>query len=240
VNLRGYDPGQQLPPADALAAFLYSLGVPGQDIPPEAEQRAARYRSLLAGKRMVVLDNAGSADQVRPLLPGAPPCTVLVTSRDTLAGLVAGDGATRLDLDVLPVEQSVALLRTLIGDRVDTEPDATAELAAQCCRLADELADLHTRLERLSTGGDLRTEVRAVFSWSYRHLDAAAARAFRLAGSHPGPDFDAYAVAALTGTSLDDAHRALDVAPPPPAHRTAGRAWTAAHRPRRGACVAGR
>ena len=104
VNLRGYDPGQPVPAADALAGFLRSLGVPGQDIPPEDDERAARYRSLLAGKRMlVVLDNAGSADQVRPLLPGTPACTVVVTSRDALAGLVARDGATRLDLDVLPL-----------------------------------------------------------------------------------------------------------------------------------------
>jgi tetratricopeptide (TPR) repeat protein len=234
VNLRGYDPGQQLPPADALAAFLYGLGVPGQEIPPEAEQRAARYRSLLAGKRMlVVLDNAGSADQVRPLLPGTPACTVVVTSRDTLAGLVAGEGAVRLDLDVLALEQAVALLRTLIGARVDAEPEAAAELVGQCCRLplalrvaaelaasrptaplaglAGELADLRTRLDRLSTGGDLRTELRAVFSWSYRHLDAGAAAAFRLAGLHPGADFEAYAVAALTGSSLEDARRALGV-----------------------------
>jgi tetratricopeptide (TPR) repeat protein/transcriptional regulator with XRE-family HTH domain len=234
VDLRGYDPGQQLPPTDALAAFLYGLGVPGQDIPPEGEERAARYRSLLAGKRMlVVLDNAGSADQVRPLLPGTPGCAVVVTSRDTLAGLVARDGATRLDLDVLPLKEAVALLRTLIGARVDAEPEAAAELAGQCCRLplplrvtaelaasrpavplaglATELAGLHTRLDRLSAGGDLRTELRAVFSWSYRHLDTGAARAFRLAGLHPGPDFEDYAVAALTGTSLEDARQTLAV-----------------------------
>src|SRR5215471_7546284 len=80
VNLRGYDPGQPVPATDALAGFLRSLGMPGQDIPPEQDQRAARYRSLLADKRtLVVLDNAGSAEQVRPLLPGTPACTVLVT-----------------------------------------------------------------------------------------------------------------------------------------------------------------
>jgi DNA-binding SARP family transcriptional activator/Tfp pilus assembly protein PilF len=234
VNLRGYDPGQPTPCTDALAGFLRSLGVPGQDIPSEADQRAARYRSLLAGKRMlIVLDNAASADQIRPLLPGTSDCTVVVTSRDTLAGLVARDGAERLRLDVLPLEEAVALLRTLIGARVDADPAAADELAGQCCRLplalrvaaelaatspavplarlAGELADLRTRLDQLSAGGDPRTKVGAVFSWSYRHLDAGAARAFRLAALHPGPEVEPYAAAALTGTTVQQARQALDV-----------------------------
>jgi tetratricopeptide (TPR) repeat protein len=220
--------------ADALAGFLRSLGVPGQDIPPEEDERAVRYRSLLAGRRMlVVLDNVRSADQARPLLPGTPVCTVVVTSRDALAGLVARDGATRLELDVFPPEDAVALLRSLIGARVDAESGAAAELAHQCCRLplalrvaaelaasrpdvplaglADELADLRTRLDLLDAGGDPRTEVRAVFSWSYRHLDTDAARAFRLLGLHPGPDLDSYAVAALTGATVRKARRAVDM-----------------------------
>ena len=234
VNLRGYDPAQPVSAADALAGFLRSLGVPGQDIPPEPDQRAARYRSLLAGKRMlVVLDNAGSAGQVRPLLPGTPACTVVVTSRDALAGLVARDGATRLDLDLLPLEDAVTLLRTLIGARADAEPDATAELAARCCRLplalrvaaelavtrpdvplaglAGELADLSTRLDLLNAGGDPGTQVRMVFSWSCRHLGAEDARTFRLLGLHPGPDLEPYAAAALVGTTVSQARRALDV-----------------------------
>ncbi len=233
VNLRGYDPGPPVPAADALAGFLRSLGVPGQDIPPQAAERAARYRSLLAGKRMlVVLDNAGSADQVRPLLPGATACTVVVTSRGTLAGLVARDGAARLDLDVLPLEDAVALLRTLIGPRADAEPEAAAELAGQCCRLplalrvaaelaasrpaatlsalASELTDLRTRLDLLQTDGDPSTEVRTVFSWSYRHLDTRDAGIFRLLGLHPGPDVDPYAAAALTGATVGQASQALE------------------------------
>ncbi len=137
VNLRGYDPGQPVAATDALAGFLRSLGLPGQDIPPEPDQRANRYRSLLAGKRLlVILDNAGSADQVRPLLPGTGSCTVIVTSRDSLAGLAARDGAARLDLDILPPREAVALLRTLIGARVDADPGAAAELAGQCCPAA--------------------------------------------------------------------------------------------------------
>lgn len=234
VNLRGYDPGQPMPAGDALARFLRALGVAGQDIPPEEDERAARYRGLLTGKRvLVVLDNAGSAEQVRPLLPGTPSCMVLVTSRDALAGLVARDGATRLDLDLLPLEDAVGLLRMLIGARVDAAPDAAAELADQCCRLplalrvaaelatshpdvplaelAAELAGLHRRLDLLAAGGDRQTAVRAVFSWSYRHLDADAARAFRLLGLHPGPDFEAYAAAALTGRTVEQARQMLDV-----------------------------
>jgi tetratricopeptide (TPR) repeat protein len=234
VNLRGYDPGQPMPAADALAGFLRSLGVPGPDVPPEQEQRAARYRSLLADKQMlIVLDNAGSADQVRPLLPGTPACIVLVTSRDALAGLVARDGATRLDLDVLSLAEAVALLRTLIGARVDAEPDAAAELADQCCRLplalrvaaelaatrkdmplaalTAELANLGTRLDMLEAGEDPSTQVRTVFSWSYRHLDADTARIFRLLGLHPGPHAEPYATAALVGATVPQARRALDV-----------------------------
>jgi len=233
VNLRGYDADQPMPPADALARFLRSLGVPGQDIPPETDERAARYRSLLAGKRMlVILDNARSADQVRPLLPGSPACTVVVTSRDALAGLVARDGAARLDLDVLPEQDAVALLRALIGARVDAEPGAAAELAGQCCRvplalrvaaefaasrpgtslagLTGELADLRTRLDLLDVDEDPRSQVRTVFSWSYRHLDARASRTFRLLGLHPGPSLEPYAAAALTAMPLPQARQALD------------------------------
>jgi len=222
VNLRGYDPGAPVAPADALAGFLRALGQPGEDIPAGEDERAAAYRSLLEGRRvLVVLDNAASVEQARPLLPGSPSCLVVVTSRDSLAGLVARHGARRTALDVLPVAEAIGLLRTLIGDRVDAEPDAAAELAAQCARLplalrvaaelaaaspdsrlaelAGELAGEQRRLDLLDAGGDERTAVRGVFSWSYRHLPAAAARAFRLIGLHPGPDLDAYAVAALTG-----------------------------------------
>jgi DNA-binding SARP family transcriptional activator/Tfp pilus assembly protein PilF len=233
VNLRGYDPAQPVTPADALAGFLRSLGVAGQDIPAEEADRAARYRSLLAGRRMlVVLDNARSAEQVRPLLPGDPACAVVVTSRDALAGLVARDGARRLDLDLLPLQDAVSLLRALIGARVDADPAAAAVLASRCCRLplalrvaaelaaarpavpladlAGELADRQRRLDLLDAGGDPRCAVRAVFSWSCRHLDAGAARAFRLLALHPGPDLDPYAAAALTGTTPAEAGQLLD------------------------------
>jgi tetratricopeptide (TPR) repeat protein/transcriptional regulator with XRE-family HTH domain len=232
VNLRGYDPAQPMPTADALAGFLRSLGVPGQDIPTDPDRRAARYRSQLAGKRiLVVLDNAGSADQVRPLLPGTPDCTVVVTSRDALAGLVARDGAVRLELDVLPLAEAVTLLRTLIGARVDAEPDAADGLAGQCCRLplalrvaaelatarpqdplavlTADLAARRRRLDLLQAGGDGGTAVREVFSWSMRQLEPATARAFALAALHPGTDLDAWALAAMAGTGHEQAERML-------------------------------
>ena len=118
VNLRGYDPDQVVPAADVLAGFLRALGVPGSDVPPGTDDRAARYRSLVSGRRMlVVLDNAGSVEQVRPLLPGTPACVTVVTSRDSLAGLVAREGAVRLDLDLLPAAEAVSLLQALIGER---------------------------------------------------------------------------------------------------------------------------
>jgi DNA-binding SARP family transcriptional activator/Tfp pilus assembly protein PilF len=234
VNLRGYDPGPPVPAADALAGFLRALGVRAQDVPAEEGERAARYRSLLAGRRLlVVLDNARDADQVRPLLPGTPGCVVLVTSRDALAGLVARDGVRRLDLDLLVLSDALRLLRALIGSRVQTEPEATAALATLCCRLplalrvaaelaaarpaarlADlvaELADQQHRLDLLDAGGDVRTAVRAVFSWSYRHLDGATAGVFRLLGAHPGTSYDAHAMAALAGVTAAEAAQALDL-----------------------------
>jgi DNA-binding SARP family transcriptional activator/tetratricopeptide (TPR) repeat protein len=234
VNLRGYDPDQPMTAADALAGLLRALDVPGPDIPAEEAERASRYRSLLAGRRMlVVADNAGSVEQARPLLPGSPGCAAVVTSRDSLAGLVARDGAERLDLDLLPPHDAVGLLHALIGSRADADASAVTELAAQCCGLplalrvaaelvvarartsvadlVDELADQRRRLDLLDADGDQRTAVRAVFSWSYRHLAADAARAFWLAGLHPGPDLDPYALAALTGTTLGQTARLLDV-----------------------------
>jgi DNA-binding SARP family transcriptional activator/Flp pilus assembly protein TadD len=233
VNLRGYDPDRPVTAADALAGFLRALGVPGPGIPPGEDQRAARYRSLLAGRRMlIVLDNARDEQQVRPLLPGTPGCAVLVTSRDSLAGLVARDGAARLDLDLLPLEDAVALLGKLIGERAGAGSDAVAELAAHCSRLplalrvaaelaaaranvrlTDLVADLagrQPRLDLLDAGGDPGTAVRAVFSWSYRYLEPAAAGVFRLLGLSPCPAIDAYAAAALTASTAAQAGRALE------------------------------
>ncbi|MGN9908889.1 tetratricopeptide repeat protein [Phytohabitans sp. LJ34] len=234
LNLRGYDPDQPVSPEDALARFLGALGVAGADIPLEVDERAAIYRTRIAGRRMlIVLDNAATVEQVRPLLPGTPTCAVLVTSRDSLAGLVAVHGAHRISLDPLPTGDAIALLRRLIGTRVDTEAGAAATLIEQCARLplalrvaaemavsrptaalselVAELADRQQRLHLLNAGGDPRAAVTAVFSWSVRHLPPDAAAAFALLGLHPGGDFDAYAGAALAGTDLDHARRVQGV-----------------------------
>jgi len=232
VNLRGYDPARPMTAADALAGFLRALGLPSRDIPPGEDQRAARYRSLLAGQRMlIVVDNASSVEQVRPLLPGSPGCAVLVTSRDALAGLVARDGATRLDLDLLPLAEAVALLTELIGEPARADRDAAAELARQCARLplalrvAAELASAHPqvpltdlvadlggqqrRLDLLDAAGDPRTAARAVFSWSYQQLSDQGARMFRLLGIHAGPDITVPAAASLAALAEADARRVL-------------------------------
>jgi tetratricopeptide (TPR) repeat protein/transcriptional regulator with XRE-family HTH domain len=231
VNLRGYDPAQPVAPGEALAGFLTALGVPGPLIPADEADRAAAFRSALAGRRvLIMLDNASEPGQVRPLLPGEPGCLVVVTSRDMLPGLVARNGARRVVLDVLPPDDAVALLRTLVGARVDADPAAAASLARLCCYLplmlrlaaeqaaarpgqplavlADEL-DGQGRLDALEAGGDDATAIRAVFSWSCRNLSPAAARTFRLAGLHPGADFGIDAVAALTATSEQAAVQAL-------------------------------
>ncbi|WP_248962040.1 AfsR/SARP family transcriptional regulator [Sphaerisporangium perillae] len=234
VDLRGYAPRQPVSAAGALAGFLSALGVPSRDVPANLDGRSARYRTELSGRRMlIVLDNASSVEHVRPLLPGTPSCVVVVTSRDSLAGLVALHGAHRLHLDLLAPADAAALLRTLIGARVEDEPEAAAVLAGQCARLplalrvaaelatarpagtlADlvtELADQRRRLDLLDAGGDAHAAIRAVFSWSYRRLPADAARAFRVLGLHPGPDLDAHAAAALIGEGPEEARRLLGV-----------------------------
>jgi tetratricopeptide (TPR) repeat protein len=232
LNLRGYDPERPVEPDEALDQFLRALGVGAADIPPETAARSALLRSMLAGRRvLLLLDNVFGEDQVRPLLPGTASCAVVVTSRDRLAGLIARDGARRLDLGVLPTAEAVALLGKLIGERARRHPDATALLAQRCARLplalrvaaelatvrpavevadlARELDDDQRRLDLLDAGGDPRTAVGAVLSWSYRHLPAPAARAFRLLGLHPGREYDAYALAALTDVDLALAKGAL-------------------------------
>ncbi|MEO3922362.1 tetratricopeptide repeat protein [Micromonosporaceae bacterium B7E4] len=233
VNLRGYDVDRPMPPQEALAGFLRALGVPGTEVPFALDECAARYRSELDGRRMlIVLDNAASVEQVRPLLPGSASCAVLVTSRDTLAGLVARDGAERIELGLLSGADSVELLWRTLGERVAREPSAAAALAERCAHLplalrvaaelvltrptaplavlVAELADQQHRLRLLDAGGDPRTGVRAVLSWSYQQLPSAAARAFRMLGPHPGPDIDRYAAAALFDTGPEPARHLLD------------------------------
>jgi tetratricopeptide (TPR) repeat protein len=224
VNLRGFDPsGQVMAPVEAVRRFLDALQVPPERIPVDLDAQAALYRSELAGKRMlVVLDNARDTAQVRQLLPGAPTCLVLVTSRNQLTGLVAADGAELLTLELLSVAEADELLSRRLGsDRIAAEPQAVQEIITQCARLplalaivaaraaahpqfplhtlAAELRDRGERLDSL-TSDDPHGDVRAVFSWSYRILTPEAARLFRLLGLHPGPDLSAPAAASLAGS----------------------------------------
>jgi DNA-binding SARP family transcriptional activator/tetratricopeptide (TPR) repeat protein len=223
ANLRGYDPDPPLAPQIALDWFLRAAGVGSGAIPRTLEERSALFRSALATRRMlVVLDNARSAEQVRPLLPGTPNCLTIVTSRDDLAGLVVRDGAHRITLDRLPEPDALDMLRSVLGrERVDTEPEAAADLVKLCgslplalrivaeraaarpaIPLADLLVDLHDHtgpLDTLDLPHDPTTAIRDVFSWSYQSLSSGAARLFRLLGLHPGPEIGTPAVASLAG-----------------------------------------
>lgn len=232
VNLRGYD--SRLQPADAaevVPRFLAALGVARERIPADLEGQISLYRSVLAGKRiLIVADNARDAAQLRPLLPGTSGCLMLVTSRTPLTGLVAAEGACMVRLDVPTNAEAAELLRARLGaERVAEEPAAVSELITGCASLplalavvasraiasgwplaalAAELADARKRLGVLGHG-DAATDVRTVFSWSYRQLSATAARVFQLLGVHPGPDISAAAAASLTGLPLSQAVTAL-------------------------------
>jgi tetratricopeptide (TPR) repeat protein/transcriptional regulator with XRE-family HTH domain len=223
VNLRGFDAaGPPVPAGEALRGLLDGLGVAPQRVPEDLAARAALYRSVLAGRRMLILlDNAAGAEQVRPLLPGVPGGLVIVTSRDRLTGLAVADGARPVLLDVLTRAAARQLLARRIGaDRVRAEPRAVEQIVTACARLplalavtaaraaanpgfplsavAGELNAARSRLDVLA-GADPATDVRAVFSWSYRRLSPAAARLFRLLGLHPVPTVGAPAVASLVG-----------------------------------------
>jgi DNA-binding SARP family transcriptional activator len=147
VNLRGYDPGVPVTADEAAGWFLAALGVPAAQIPADAQARCGLYRSVLAGRRvLIVLDNARDAAQVRPLLPGGGGCLVVVTSRSALAGLAAGEGAWPLRLAPLDDEQAASLLAARLGpERVAAEPEAVAELTGRCGHLPLALAVMAAR-----------------------------------------------------------------------------------------------
>ena len=233
VNLCGLDPATPpMEPAEALRFFLDALGVPPYRIPADTQGRSALFRSLLDGKRMlIVLDNASNVGQVRPLLPGSPGSLVVVTSRNEMTGLVAAEGAVPLTLDVLSYDEARQMLVRRLGqDRAAAEPEAADEIISSCARLplalgiavgraasrpkrpltelAAELRDARGRLDALEAG-DAVTNVRAVLSWSYDQLSEPAARMFRLLGVHPGPDISLSAAASLAGMARADAGAAL-------------------------------
>jgi DNA-binding SARP family transcriptional activator len=224
VDLLGATP-HPLGVGDVLARFLRDLGVDGRDIPVDEAERAARYRTVLAGRRLlVVLDNARDAAQVRPLLPGTASCSVLVTTRSRMPDLAS---TQLVDLNVLADEEALTLFSRVVGDeRAAAEPEATAEVLLACAGLplairicaarlatrsgwtiatmADRLRHEHRRLDELSVG-DLA--VRASFQVSFAALSASAqpdgiapADAFRLLGLWPGPSVSSAAAAALFGT----------------------------------------
>jgi tetratricopeptide (TPR) repeat protein len=228
-NLHGYSSVDPRDPADVLAGFLRSLGVDGGEIPDDPYERAARFRSLLAGRRvLILLDNALDVDQTRLLLPGSPTCFVVITSRADLAGLQVDPGAHRIDLRPLPEAEGMALLRAHLGSKVDDAADAARQLvdrcgglplalrvvAAQAVRHAQPLDDLVAELAGqgldLLDVGDQATAIGTVFSWSLRHLPDTATTDFALLGSHPLREIDAAGIAALYGDDPRAATRRVE------------------------------
>ncbi|WP_073501214.1 ATP-binding protein [Actinacidiphila paucisporea] len=223
VNLRGFDPGgPPLDPATALQGFLQALGMSQEAIPPDPDAQAALYRSLVAGRRMlVVLDDAADTRQVLPLLPGSGLIPVLVTSRRRLDGLATTHGARRIRLDALPSADARTLLSHRIGpQRVAAEPAAAEEILDRCgglplaltiaaarwsardgfplADLAAELRDESARLDALEVEGSM-VGLRAALECSYRALSEPTAALFALLGSVPYPEISAEAAAALAG-----------------------------------------
>ena len=225
VDLQGFAPaGAPLTPAEAVRGFLNALGIAADQIPADLQAQTGLYRSLVSGKQMlIVLDNAASVEQVIPLLPGSPTCTVIITCRHRLATLSTTYGAHVLDLDVLPTTDAQAVLAHHLGsERLAAEPQAVAELLTVCAGLplavrivaaraehhrtfpltvlAEELREVAARLDGLNAG-DLHSNIRVVLSWSARALTTAAANVFKLLGIAPGPDIGLSAAASLTALS---------------------------------------
>ena len=233
INLRGFDPaGPPLPPPDAIRAFLNALGVPLQRIPGGLTEQVGLYRTLTTGKRiLVVLDNARDAEQVRLLLPAGARSRAVITSRSPLVGLVATEAALPVVLDILsPAEAREFLRRRLGHDRIDRHGAAVDDILARCARLPLALAlvaaraaahrhdTLHHIAEELRRAADALdvivsdeavSDLRTVFSWSYRSLTHQPARAFRLLGLHPGPDISLDAAASLLGVAASGARSLL-------------------------------
>ncbi|ALG15163.1 AfsR/SARP family transcriptional regulator [Kibdelosporangium phytohabitans] len=232
MNLQGYGADPPVTAEVALARFLSALGVP-QDQMPDPADRSALLRSMLAGRRMLLLlDNAIDSDQVRPLLPGEPGCRVFVTSRGDLRGLNVNPGAELVALGVLTGEESRTVLAGLLDDgRVSAEPDALAGLADACAHLplalriaganlaADpyrgiaEYTDAITntgRLTELAIDDDEQSVVRVAFDHSYVRMPEGCRAFFRLLGLAPGPDIAVDAAAAMAGVPRAEAVRTLN------------------------------
>jgi DNA-binding SARP family transcriptional activator len=229
IDLRGHSPGSEpVPAADALAYLLRALGVPPGAVPAEPAERSALYRGRLAESRtLIVLDNAADPEQVRPLLPGAPGCLVLVTSRNRLAGL---EQARTMTMDVLGEAASLALLGKVAGPRHRlTDSPALRELAELCGRLPlalrivaarlrhqdavtveDLVAELGDEDRRLGGLTDGERDLRSVFDSSLAALPEPERGLLILLGLAAGPDIDAYGAANLADLDLATARRLLD------------------------------
>lgn len=231
IDLRGFSDQPPLQPIEALARFLRALGVAAAHVPVETAEAAALYRSLLVGRKIiVVLDNAATADQARPLLPPTGP-VALITSRNRLSGLIIRDGVRRLDLAVLVPEAAVTLLSGALKPEPRLDGATVADLAAACGRLplalriiaailaerpAQQLSDYLTvlnspdRIAAIAAPGDDQAALTATFDMSYRTLTPEACRAFCQLGVFPGTDFSAQLTEALLGASADETRHLLD------------------------------
>lgn len=225
ADLGGHSPvGAPAPPAEVLAAFCRSLGV-SDALPPSEQQCSALLRSLLSGRRMlIVLDDALDTPQVRPLLPASPTCAVLVTSRRRLNGLSAREGARSVSVRPFDTATAVALVRKIIGEqRANAEPEAVALLADRCgglslaLRLAaewiatqpgrstGELAAARSLLDELEVDDDPQSALRSVLSGSWRRLSRRTALVFRRLGEHRCTEFDETTVALVAGVCTGQA-----------------------------------
>ena len=233
LNLRGFDSSDSATaPVDALRVLLCSLGVPPRHMPGDPDALAGLYRSVLAGKRiLIVLDNARDAEQVRPLLPGSPGCLVIATSRNPLTGLAITEGARLLTLHLPSVLTARETLERRLGTgRVAAEPAAVEEIIRLCGRLPLALAIVsaraaaHPDFTLASIAADLRrtqgrldafgaagvdADARTVFSWSYHHLSPQACRLFRMLPRHPATDITAAASASMLGVPPEAASRLI-------------------------------
>jgi tetratricopeptide (TPR) repeat protein len=233
LNLRGFDPaGSPMPPAEAVRELLDVLDFEAAAIPVDLDAQIGLYRSLLSGRRMLILlDNARDADQVRPLLPGSPGCLVVITSRNRLTSLIAVEGAHPITLDLLSTTEARELLTRRLGaTRVAAEPHEVDELITRCARLplalsivaaraaanpdfplaalTDELREACGSLEAFD-GADSTMNIREIFSWSYQRLSVAGSRLFRLLALHAGPDISTAAAASVAGVPPSEVRPAL-------------------------------
>lgn len=229
LDAGAFGPGEPVAPGEALAHFLYALGVPENRIPESAEDRRHRFNEVLTGRRVLVfVDNAADSAQVRPLIPAVPACLAIITSRQRLSGLTVRDGVHQLVGEPLGEEEAGALLIQVVGERrAAAEPAAVRRLAAMAGGLPLALKIVGVQVAERPRAGiaELAVELQdhllwaraeddelgTVFAWSYRSLPAAAARMFRLLALHPGARISLAAAAALSGVDAKEAGRILDL-----------------------------